>query len=380
MDKKRKLAIPLSKPWFGEEEKKAALKSIKSLQIEGDGAFGQQLEKKMAKYLKANYVLLVTSCTSALELALMTSNIGSGDEVIVPSFTFVSTANAVVRQGAKPVFVDICKNTYNINPEEIKKAITSRTRAIIPVHYAGVGCEMDEIMKIARKHKLLVIEDAAHAIGSKYNGSYLGTIGDVGCFSFHKTKLISCGEGGAFVTNNKKIAYKAFIMREKGTNRKAFIAGKVNKYRWVDKGSSLVLSDILASIALVQFKKLPQIIKCLKNHASYLTASFKELSDKIILPCIPAESNHSIYPIRISKLFRDKFINLMRNKGIEASFHFLPLHLAPYAGRFKNKKSNLPVTEEVCETLVRLPMYPELTKKELNCIVGEVKKAVEILI
>ncbi len=238
-------SIPFTKPYFGKTEERALLSVFRSGKVGGNGYYCQLLEKEFCSQFGSRYAIAVNSCTSSLELACAVIGIRSGDKVICPSFSFVSTASAIVRQGGKPVFVDIVPDTFNIDPALIEKAVSKRTRAIIVVHYAGVACEMDKIMDIAKRRNLVVIEDAAHAIGAKFKNRFLGTIGDIGCFSFHETKNIVCGEGGLFVTRHARFAKCAEIFCEKGTNRLSFLKGEVKKYTWVGEGSSFVLSDLL---------------------------------------------------------------------------------------------------------------------------------------
>ena len=245
------MSIPFVRPSLGAAEKEAVLRTMESGAIGGNGPLTRELREYMQKLFDVRHVILTTSGTDALELAMMALGIGAGDEVIMPSFTFVSTANAVVRQGGRPVFVDIELATWNIDPAQIERHITEKTRGIVPVHYAGQGCRMEEINRIARDHNLWVVEDAAQGVGARYDGRYLGTIGDIGCYSFHVTKNITCGEGGALLTNDEEIARRTEVMAEKGTNRSAFLLGQVDKYTWVDVGSSFILSDLLVAIAMV---------------------------------------------------------------------------------------------------------------------------------
>src|SRR3989338_5041540 len=308
--------IPLHKPFWGKEEEKAAVLALRSGTGVGDLSYSEELSKYLCKYLSVDFVLPTGSGTAALELACAIL-LKRGNEVIMPSFTFSSCANAVLLVGAKPVFVDIDINSYNIDVSEIEKKITSRTRAIMVVHYAGMSCDMDKIMEIARNNNLFVIEDAAHALGSKYKGDFLGTIGDVGCFSFHGTKNAASGEGGAFVTNDKKIFKMAEIIREKGTNRSSFMRGERKKYSWVRVGRSLILSDILSAIALEQVKKLDKITSLRRKNADHLLKKFAKFSSKIILPVVSEGTNPNwhIFAIRIPRLLRDKIIKELRNYG-----------------------------------------------------------------
>src|SRR3989344_9631932 len=277
--------IPLHKTFWGKEEEKAAISAMRSGTGVGDLAFSEALAKEISKNLEVSYVLPTGSGTAALELACALL-LKRGHEVILSSFTFTSCANAILLAGAKPIFCDIDINTYNIDPVEIEKKITKKTRAIMVVHYAGMACAMDKILEIARKFNLAVIEDAAHALGAKYKGKALGTIGTIGCFSFHGTKNVASGEGGFFATNEKEISQMAEIIREKGTNRSSFIRGERKKSSWVRVGRSLVLSDILSAIALEQVKKLDEITAFRKKKAQYFLKKLTKLSSKIILPTI----------------------------------------------------------------------------------------------
>jgi len=343
----------------------------------GDLSASEHLSDEICRKLSIKYALPTNSGTAALELAC-TCLLKNNDEVILPSFTFSSCANAVFLAGAKPVFCDIDINTYNINPNEIEKKITPKTRAIMVVHYAGFACDMDRIGEIAKKNGLYVIEDAAHALGAKYKGKYLGTLGKVGCFSFHGTKNAASGEGGAFVTDDLKITRMAEIIREKGTNRSSFMRGEKNKYSWVNIGRSLVLSDILSAIALEQFKKLDMITSLRRQNAKYFLDKLSSLSSKIILPkeSEGSEGNWHIFAIRVPRIIRDRVISDLRSFGIEASFHFLPLHTSAMGRKMGYRVGDLPVTEEVCATLIRLPMYPKLKKSEMDFIAAVLEKII----
>lgn len=369
--------IPLHKPFWGREEERAAILAMRSGTGIGDLAYSELLAKTVVGTLGAPYVLPTNSGTASLELACACL-LKRGDEVILPSFTFSSCANAILLVGARPVFCDVDINTYNIDPTEIEKHITAKTKAIMIVHYAGMTCDMDRIMKLASKYNLSVIEDAAHALGAKYKDKSLGTIGKVGCFSFHGTKNAASGEGGVFVTNDQEISKIAEIFREKGTDRSAFMRGERKSYSWIKVGRSLVLSDILAAVALEQIKKLATITNLRRKNALYLLSKLKNLSSKIILPFEPdgAFGNWHIFAIRVPRAARDKVIRGLRSFGIEAAFHYIPLHTSPMGRRLGYKIGDLPVTEEVAETLVRLPIYPKLKKSELNYIAAVLEKLV----
>lgn len=367
--------IPLHKTFWGKEEEKAALYAMRNGTGVGDLSFSEELSKKLSKTLGVKYVLPTGSGTAALELACACI-LKKGDEVIIPSFTFSSCANAVILSGAKPVFVDIEINNYNINPAEIEKRLTKKTRAIMVVHYAGMSCDMDAIMNLAEKYKLRVIEDAAHALGAKYKGAFLGTIGTIGCYSFHGTKNVASGEGGAFVTNDKLIFKTAEIIREKGTNRSSFMRGERRKYSWVNVGRSLILSDILSAIVLEQIKKIDKITRLRVDNSQYLLKKLNKLSSKIILPKVSSGTspNWHLFAIRVPQLVRDHVIRGLRSYGIEASFHYLPLHSSAMGKRLGYKMGDLPVSVEVASTLIRLPIYPGLKKSEMDYIAAALNK------
>ncbi len=369
--------IPLHKPFWGKEEEKAAIDAMRGGTGVGDLAFSEKLADEISAKIGSRYVLPSGSGTAALELACACI-LKKGDEVIVPSFTFSSCANAIILSGAKPIFCDIDINTYNIDPLEIERLITKKTRVIMVVHYAGFACDMDKITSIAKKHNLIIIEDAAHALGAKYKDESLGTIGKIGCFSFHGTKNAASGEGGAFVTDDKKIFKMAEIIREKGTDRSSFMRGEKRKYSWVNIGRSLVLSDILSAIALEQIKKLETITNMRITNADYLLSKLKPLASKIVLPKATAQSsgNWHIFAIRVPRNIRGKIIADLRAWGIEASFHYLPLHSSVMGKKLGFKEGDLPITEEVSATLIRLPMYPKLKKSEMNYMAAVLSKII----
>jgi len=372
--------IPFHIPDVGAEEVNAAKSAVLDYALSGNGVVGRKLEKYVKKYTGAKYALFTTSCTSAVEMALMALEIGKGDEVVLPSFSFVSVVNAVVKTGAKPVFIDIDEETLNVNVELIKRAITPRTKAIIPVHYAGHSCPMDKIVSIAKKFDIKIIEDAAQAMGSFYKGRHLGTIGDIGCISFHGTKNLTCGEGGFFLTGNKRIAQKADVIREKGTNRSLFLKGKIAKYSWMSIGSSYVQSDILAAIAIEQLKKIKWVNKHRKQNAKYLNTHLEKLNKVIKLPVVikGAESNWHIYAVRLrSRKERDSFINLLGKNSIECRSHFVPLHTSFFARKHLGcKKGDFPITERVCDCLARVPLYPQLTRRDLHYMSEVIEKII----
>lgn len=362
-------SIPFNKPFIAGKELYYIAQAVTLGNVAGDGYFTKQCSRLMEERFRIHKVLLTPSCTAALEMAALLCDLQPGDEVIMPSFTFVSTANAVVRLGAKPVFVDIRPDTLNIDDALIEDAITPRTKAIFPVHYAGVACEMDRIMTIARKYNLLVVEDAAQGVNAFYNGRALGSIGHLGCYSFHETKNYICGEGGALCINDPDLLERAEIIRDKGTNRSRFFRGLVDKYTWVDVGSSYVPSEIASAFLWGQLELLETIAdRRRKIYECYL----KELAPMeerrlLRLPRIPDEctSNyHLFYVLLNSPEDRNSLLSHLRALGIHAVFHYIPLHSSPMGVRFGGKESDLPHTEELSRRLLRLPFYFDITGDE----------------
>ncbi len=371
------MQIPFNRPYITGNELKYMKRVMDSLDtgghISGDGIYTKKVQEFFQSRFGARKALMTTSCTTALELATFLLNLKPGDEVIVPSYTFSSTVNPVLLAGAKPVFADIQEDTLNIDPLDIRKKITKKTRAIYPVHYGGVSCVMDEIMEIAQDHDLKVVEDAAQGVNAKYKGKYLGTIGDFGCYSFHETKNYVCGEGGALLINvdDQKILERAEVLREKGTNRSKFYRGEVDKYTWVDIGSSYLPSDLLTAFLYAQMEKLDEIQQ-LRMHVwnSYYSAlkPFEE-NGTIRLPIVPeyAEHNaHLFYVLFHDEQVRDHMMKQLKESGILAIFHYVPLHSAPLGLKLGNRKEDLPMTENISGRLLRLPMYAGISEKELN--------------
>lgn len=359
------MSIPFNKPYVGKEEEEAVTKVLRSGHLRGDGPATKRVQQQMEEWLGINHALLTTSCTHALEMAMMTIDIGPGDEVIMPSFNFVSSANAVILRGGTPIFADIKPETMNIDPADIARKITPQTKAIVPVHYAGVGCDMDAIMDLAQKHNLYVIEDAAQGVDAYFDSQPLGIIGDIGCFSFHDTKNITCGEGGAFLTDDDEIAGRAEIMREKGTNRAAFMRGEIDKYTWVSEGSSYIPSDLLAAMLEVQLIKKDQIKKKRKERWKQYAATLIPCAEagKIRLPVIPErrKSNyHIFFFFTRSANEQQQLLESFKKAGIPAAFHYVPLHSAPYAPEAVKTMADLPETAEYSNRLIRLPLYPDL--------------------
>ena len=368
------MTIPFHKPWYTEEDERALLSALRG-GIVGDGACTKRASDRLAEMLGVRSVLLTTSCSHALELAMMTIGLRSGDEVLVPSFTFVSTTNCILRQGATPVFADILPATLTIDVEDAARRITPRTRAIIPVVYAGVAPEMDELMELARRRHVAVVEDAAQALGARYKGKPQGTLGDMGCFSFHETKNISTGEGGALVTDNEEYATRAEIIREKGTNRKQFLLHLVDKYTWVDVGSSFLPSDLVGALLDSQLGRSAAILSTRERiHERYLEG-LKPLAQAghLTLPAIPAhtQSNYHIFYVLLNdEETRNKAIAFFKQKGIGTAFHYLPLHLSPVGQNLLGyRQGDLPVTESVSGRLLRLPIYPALTEGDQTQVI-----------
>ena len=344
--------------------------------VSGDGFYTHWCQSFLEEQFGFEKVLLTTSGTHAIEMAMLLIDIGPGDEVIMPSYTFVSTANAVVLRGAKPVFVDIRPDTQNIDETLIEQAITARTKAIMPVHYAGVSCEMDLIMDIAQKHHLWVVEDAAQGINAEYKGKYLGGIGHLGCYSFHETKNISMGEGGALIINDPNLKDRAEIIREKGTNRSKFYRGEVDKYSWVDIGSSFLPSDINAAVLKAQLEHLDEIqTKRNELYQRYYNSFSGIEAHSITLPVVPnsiVSNAHMFYLLLDSPEQRDSFISYMKSKNILVVFHYVPLHSSNFAHQYLNRY-HLPITVENAQKLVRLPFFFSLTEGEQKRVIDEVQ-------
>ncbi len=372
--------IPFNKPPRTGNEEKYVLESMRSAKISGDGEFTKKCNKWFEERLPCKKALLTTSCTHALEMAAILLDIKDGDEVIMPSFTFVSTANAFVLRGAKIVFVDIRPDTLNIDETKIEQAITPKTRAIVPVHYAGVACEMDTIMDIASRHNLFVVEDAAQGMMSSYKGKALGTIGHFGTYSFHETKnYTSAGEGGLLIINDEKFIQRAEIIREKGTNRSLFFRGMVDKYSWVDVGSSYLPNDVSAAYLWGGLERADEINSDrLRSWQRYYDA-LKPLEQKglIELPTIPngcVQNAHMFY-LKVKDLEeRTKLLEEFKNENIGAVFHYIPLHSAPAGLKFGRFDSDDKFTTKESERVIRVPMYYGLTNDEINTVCNVIRK------
>ncbi len=373
----RRLPIPLSRAWFDSGETERIAEALAG-RVAGDGPICRRVEERLARLLGGSRVLLTTSGTHALELALLSLGVGPGQEVICPSFTFVSTANAILRVGARPVFADIEPVGFGLDPAEVERKLTPRTTTVLPVHYAGFTAELDGLLGLARRHGLKLVEDAAQAFGATFRGRPLGTAGDAGCFSFHETKNVTCGEGGALALGDDELGDRAEIIREKGTNRGAFMRGEVDRYTWVAEGSSYVLSDLLAAVLDAQLDKLEEIqarrARVVEAYRSQLSGWARERG--VLLPpesplCHP---NHHIFHL----LFptgddRDACLAHLRAQGIQAAFHFVPLHSSPY-GQTLGHDDPLPVTERVARNLLRLPLHPLLTEADVERVTRAVQE------
>ena len=368
--------IRFHQPWYDEREVEAIRAALEK-QTTGDGPFGRKVESRLSQMLDSRKVLLTTSCTHALELALLALGIGPGQEVITPSFTFVSSANAALRVGAKPVFAEIDERTLGLDPQDVERRVTPRTAAILPVHYAGVAPDMEPILDLAKRRGLRVVEDAAQGLAASWRGRPLGTLGDAGCFSFHETKNVSCGEGGAIAIADDELAKRAEIAREKGTNRAAFFRGEVDKYTWVAEGSSYVQSDVLAAILDAQLDKLGEIQARRAAVTSRYRAGLADWAKArgVRLPAVlpEREPNHHIFYLLYPEAEgRDRALLALRKGGVMATFHYVPLHSSPQ-GRSLGAQPELPVTERVAATLLRLPLHPRLSDDDVDCVIDAVR-------
>ena len=366
-------------PYVGKELEYVKEAMEKNHKICGDGPFTKKCSKWMENKFNVKKVLLTTSCTHATEMTAILTDIKEGDEVIAPSFTFVSTVNPFVLRGAKIVFIDINPKTMNMDENLIEAAITEKTKAILPVHYAGVACNMDKIMEIAKKHNLIVIEDAAQGVMSEYKGKPLGTIGEYGCFSFHETKNYSMGEGGALLINNKENVEKAEIIREKGTNRSRFFRGQVDKYTWVDKGSSYLPSELNAAYLYAQLENADLIYNDRMNTWNKYKELLQELADKnlIELQYIPEDCKHNahMFYIKCKDLDeRTRLIDFLKENNINAVFHYIPLHSAEAGLKFGRFHGEDKYTTKESERLLRLPLYYGLKEEDVEFTSSKIKE------
>ncbi len=372
------MQIPFNRPYITGKEIDYIKDTFLRGKLSGDGFYTKQVSHFLENTFCIKKVLLVTSCSAALDMSAMLLNLKHGDEVILPSYTFVSTANAFVLRGALPVFADIQENTMNIDPREIEKKITPKTKAIYVVHYAGVSCEMQEIMQVARKYNIPVVEDAAQGVNSMYKDQYLGSIGDIGCYSFHETKNYSCGEGGAILINQSNWIERAEILREKGTNRSKFFRGEIDKYTWVDIGSSYLISEILAAHLFAQLEQMQNIQQLRKNIFDFYYENLLdyEKRGKIRLPSLPeyCQQNYHMFYIRFeTEKIRDRVMNQLKASGILAIFHYVPLHLSDMGQKFGYKQGDLPITEKCSSTLLRLPFYAGMERRDQEYILEKLQ-------
>lgn len=370
--------IPFNVPPYTGNEYKYIYKAIEEHRISGDGPFTKKCSQWMEKRFQAQKILLTTSGTTALDMALLLCDLEPGDEVILPSYTFSSTATAPVLAGASLVFVDIRPDTMNIDETLIESAITDRTKVIIVMHYAGVACEMDTIMNIAKRHNLIVVEDAAQGMMSTYKGKALGTIGDFGCYSFHETKNYSMGEGGALVINNFRYNERAEILREKGTNRSKFFRGEVDKYTWVDFGDSYLPSELNAAYLWAQLEKAYEINQNRLNSWEYYYCSLEDMigKERLQLPYVPSECQHNghMFYIKVKDLnMRTSTISYLKGHGVSAVFHYIPLHSSPAGKKYGKFHGEDVYTTKESERLIRLPMWYGIEKNVLDEVIGRTR-------
>ncbi len=369
--------IPFNKPSLTGDELNYLTQAIERYHISGDGIFTSKCHQWLEKHFNIPKALLTTSCTHALEMTAFLLNVKPGDEVIIPSFTFVSTVNAYVNRGATPVFIDIRPDTLNLDEELLDRLISPRTKAILPVHYAGVGCEMDAILEIAEEHHIPVVEDNAHGLFGKYKGKYLGTFGCLATQSFHETKNITCGEGGALLINDPHFIERAEILREKGTNRSRFFRGQVDKYTWVDIGSSYLPSDMLAAFLYAQLESYETIQLKRQKIWEYYHANLKDWAEGngVRLPYVPnycQQPYHMYYILLPSLEIRQGLIEHLKAARILSVFHYLPLHLSDMGRKFGGKIGDCPVTENLSDRLLRLPFYNTLTIDEQERVINAI--------
>jgi len=366
--------IPFNIPGIVGNEYKYIKQTLDEKHISGDGIFTKRVHKLLEEQLGVEKVLLTTSCTHALEMTAILLDIKPGDEVIVPSFTFVSTVNAFVIRGAHPVFIDIRQDTLNLDETQLEGLITNKTKVVIPVHYAGVGCEMDVILPLTKQHDISVVEDNAHGLFGKYKGKNLGTFGNFATQSFHETKNFTSGEGGALLINDTKYLERAEIIREKGTNRSRFFRGQIDKYTWIDIGSSFLPSDILAAFLFAQLEKREMIQEKRKKLWEYYHTHLSNWANtnSIKQPYIPAhceQTYHMYYLLCPSLEVRQALIKYLKSNNVHSVFHYLPLHISEMGMKFGGRKGDCPITEDISDRLLRLPFYYQLSESDQNRVI-----------
>jgi dTDP-4-amino-4,6-dideoxygalactose transaminase len=372
--------IPFNRPALVGTELQYLSEVLDGRHLSGDGSFSRRCHGVLERLTGTRKALLTHSGTAALEMAAMLANVGPGDEVIIPSFTFVSTANAFVLRGAVPVFVDVRADTLNLDETLIAEAVTPRTRAIVPVHYAGVSCAMGAILDIARAHGLLVIEDAAQGVGAKWRGRALGTLGELGCVSFHETKNVVSGEGGALLVNEDRFIERAEVLREKGTNRSRFFRGQVDKYTWIDIGSSYLPSELIAAVLLAQLEQTDELNRrrlevWSRYHEAFADLEAEELVRRPIVPSDCEHNGHMYYLLLPSLDRRTAVLAALKKREIGAVFHYVPLHSSPAGRKYgRTFRHALPVTDRASDTLVRLPLWPDVYSR-VDEVIGAVTAA-----
>jgi len=372
--------IPFHRPHLVGTEIERLSQAISSGHLAGDGEFTARCQAWLTDRLGVRRALLTHSCTAALEMAALLVEVQPGDEVIMPSFTFPSTANAFLLRGAAPSFVDVRRDTLNMDEERVEAAINARTRAIVPVHYAGVACEMDAIMDIATLHRLWVVEDAALAFGASYRGRPLGTLGHLGCFSFHQTKTTTSGEGGSLVINHDTFDERAEILRDKGTNRAQFVRGEVESYGWQDIGSSFLASELIAAFLLTQLESAKTMGERRRAIADRYAEGLRPLEEQglVRLPVVPGHCDDNAQQFHIllrDQTTRDRLIESLKEQAIEAVFHYLPLHTAPMGQSLGHRRGSLPVTEEISGRLLRLPFFVDLETGDQDRVIDAVERS-----
>ena len=377
-----RLRVPFNQPYVTGDEFRYIQQAIDNHQLSGNGEFSRACSASMREQLGAAEVLLTHSCTGALEMAALLTEVAPGDEVIMPSFTFSSTATAFVLRGATPVFVDVREDTLNLDERLVERNITTRTRALVAVHYAGVACEMDALARIAREHGLVLVEDAAQAFDATYRGRPLATVGGLGALSFHETKNVISGEGGALVVNDPDLVERAEILLDKGTNRRAFFRGQVDKYTWVDVGSSFLASEMTAAFLWAQLQRAQWITAerlevWNRYHAAFADLEARGLLRRPVVPEAAAHNAHMYYLLMPSEARRDATIDRLADQGVTAVFHYVPLHSAPAGRRYGRADGELAVTDRVSGALLRLPLWVGMTDQQVEHVIQSVTRAVD---